>query len=151
MILLSQHLQIEGKTRMRDRLIFEATALPEVTWVFMDIVHQDAEQWPRCGAASKTAREPMSSDMRRRELDTAHLNPRCAFGISDTIAGGPAGANQIGAGIEDEEALFAPIAEPLEQTQRFGALWGRANVKRSCEFNLNQSNPESDVGGTFAS
>ena len=43
----SKQAWVEDVTRMRDRLIFDLTAVPEVTWDFMDIVHQDAELCPR--------------------------------------------------------------------------------------------------------
>ena len=102
-----------------------------------------------------TAKEPMASDMRRRELAIAQLRPRSAFEMADVIAGGWVDATQAGkasrqaardVGLEDggvtkggprsNMAKIAATAEYLERMQRLGALGGRAIVMRGCELSL---------------
>ena len=54
---------VEDITRMRDRAIFDPTAVPEATWDFMEIVLQGAEQCPLALELwlTATARGRMSS------------------------------------------------------------------------------------------
>ena len=93
-----------------------------------------------------TAKEPMGSDMRRRELAIAQPNSQSACEIAEMIAGGWVGPAQMGraseeatrdVGLGDEEVIkggprskmakIAVGAGPLEHVQRCGALGSRTN------------------------
>ena len=61
----------------------------EAGWGFMkDLIRSARHRQPALKLwLAATAKEPMASDMRRRELAAAQPNPQSAFEIADTIAG----------------------------------------------------------------
>ena len=109
----------------------------------------------------------MASDMRRRELTTARLDPRSAFGIADMMAGGSVDDNQMGeasreaargVGLGAEEAhqggpksrmaKIAARAELLGPVQRFEAPGGGRTVFADANRAWSRRHPESGAGGT---
>ena len=106
--------------------------------------------WP--AAAAKSAR---SSDMKRRELSLAEINPRGAFEVADMITGASVDETQMGrasknavsaadidlnemlkGGPRRKVAIIAEKADSLGQIQKFEATGSRATVTRSCELSL---------------
>ena len=102
-----------------------------------------------------TAKSTAASDMQRRDISMAEINPNSAFVLAETIAGVSVGEARMGrasrgaasaAGINLDEILkggqrrkmsrIADTAESREQIQKFEATGSRANVMRSCDLGL---------------
>ena len=100
-----------------------------------------------------TATEPMASDMKRRELALAELNPRSAFEIPNMIAGSSVGNSQTGraskgaaqsvrprrgemmkGGPGSKMAEIVNLEDSLGQSKRFEAMGNRADVTRRCDL-----------------
>ena len=142
-------------TRLQDWLVFKPSDLSEAKWGSMDNVLRN-EGRRRLSLKlwlAATAKEPLASDMRRRELAITQLNPQRAFEIADMIAGAPVDDAQMGeaskeaardVGFEDDKAIkggarsivakIAARVEYLRRIQRFESLGGGAVVIRSCEL-----------------
>ena len=144
-------------TRLQEWLIFNPKDLSETKWGFMDEVLQNDEHKQltlRLWLAA-TAKMTAASDMQRRDISMAEINPNSAFELADRITGTSVNETMMGrasrnaaraAGVEAEEMLkggprrkmakIADKAESYEQIQKFEAMGSRANVMRSCDLSL---------------
>ena len=144
-------------TRLQEWLIFNPKDLSETKWGFMDEVLQNDEHKQltlRLWLAA-TAKMTAASDMQRRDISMAEINPNSAFELADRITGTSVNETMMGqasrnaaraAGVEAEEMLkggprrkmakIADKAESYEQIQKFEAMGSRANVMRGCDLSL---------------
>ena len=126
-------------TRLQDWLIFNPKDLSETKWGFMDEVLQNDEHKQltlRLWLAA-TAKMTAASDMQRRDISMAEINPNSAFELVDRITGTSVNETMMGrasrnaaraAGVEAEEMLkggprrkmakIADKAESYEQIQK---------------------------------
>ena len=118
-------------TKLKDWLIRNPNDLAEAKWGLMNTALSDAQRRQLALKLWKaaTAKEPMASDVQRRELVLTEMNPRSAFELADTAVEGPIDANQPGkahkeaareVGLEDEAASrWGPGTElPKQQPER---------------------------------
>ena len=88
----------EAAAPTKDWLILDPNDLAQGSWGLMDNAPSDAHR--RLSALklclTSTAKKPMASDMRRRELVLAQMNPRSAIELAETVEGGSGDATRMG-------------------------------------------------------